>query len=102
MRSVSQTPLAPEAAPLLKTLQQQQKNFLKPGIIVETYQKMATNWIRSKMMQRAAFSTQKPNTMTRMKEPRIKHVGISLSLSNIYFICPMKPERKNVLHNTNT
>ena len=53
--------------------------------------------MRSKMMQRAAFSTQKPKTMMRAKEPRIVIDAMRLSLSNILFICALNPDRKKVL-----
>ena len=81
-----QTPDAPEAAPFLATLQQQQKNFLKPGIIALTYQKIATNCVISRKMQIIAFSVVKPNKRMRANVARIVIDAILLSLLKIFAI----------------
>ena len=80
----------------MATLQQQQKNFLKPGIIALTYQKIATNCVSSKMMQMMAFSVVKPNKRMRANVARIVMDAILLSLLKIFSIWPLNPERKKV------
>lgn len=89
------TPLA--AAVFLIVLQQQQKNFLNPGIIELTYQKTPQNCTIIRMMHRTAFSVAKAKTRIRTKDARITIVAIRRSLSNIFLIWDLNPARKNVL-----
>ena len=88
-------PLAVAAVFMLR--QQQQKNFLNPGIIVLTYQKMPQNCTKSRIMQMTAFLVVKAKRRISRKEPRTVMVAILRSLSNIFLICAVNPARKNVL-----
>lgn len=61
-----------------------------------TYQKIAQNWIKTKMTQMTAFLVQNPKIKIRANVERIVIEAILLSFSNIFLICPLKPARKKV------